>query len=102
SNGNSYTVTCMENTWENVEIKEGELTELQVSGFGTISVWPNHSNFYYVVYDVEGEKVLSNYTNYTSFIKPGTYDLTVEKDYKVLSKTKVTIKENKTTIVNKK
>ena len=102
SNGNSYTVTCMGNTWENVEIKEGELTELQVSGFGTISVWPNHSNFYYVVFDAEGEKVLSNYTNYTSFIKPGTYDLTVEKDYKVLSKTKVTIKENKTTIVKRK
>jgi len=102
SNGNFYTVTCMGNTWENVEIKDGELTELQVSGFGTISVWPNHSNYYYVVYDGEGEKVLSNYTNYTSFIKAGSYNVTVEKDYKVLLKTKVTIEENKTTTVSKK
>ncbi|RLD66449.1 MAG: hypothetical protein DRI95_06740 [Bacteroidetes bacterium] len=102
SNGNAYTVTCMGNTWENVEIKEGELTELQVSGIGQISVWPEHSNFYYRLYDSKGENVLNNYSNYSSFIKTGTYDLTVEKDYKVLLKTKVTIKENKTSIIKRK
>lgn len=100
--GNTFTVTCMGNTWKNVEIKDGELTELQVSGYGTISVWPKHSNFYYRLYDDKGENVLNNYTNYTSFLKTGTYKLTVEKDYKVLLKTNVTIKENKTTTLNKK
>ncbi len=99
--GNSYTVTCMGNTWENVEIKDGELTELKVHGYGTIRVWPNQSNFYYRVYNDKGKNVLNNFTNYASFLKTGTYNLTVEKDYKVLSKIKVTIKENKTTVVNR-
>lgn len=100
--GNTYTVTCMENTWKNVEIKEGELTELKVYDYGQISVWPDHPNFFYRVYDSAGEKVTDFFTNYKSYLKTGTYDLTVEKDYKVLLKTKVTIIENKTTIVKRK
>ncbi len=100
--GNSYTVTCMDNKWENVKINEDELTNLQVYDYGQISVWPGYNNYFYTVYDMDEKEVTSYYTQYTRFLKTGTYNVIIAKDYKVLQKTKVTIHENKTSVIERK
>ncbi len=102
--GNSYTVTCLENTWENVEIKDDQLTKLQVQGIGRLRVWPENHNYFYKVYDLNDKELTSFYTNYPVFLKSGTYKVVVSKYgwSEVLESTRVSIKENKTTIVKRK